>query len=447
MEQGVSMKSAPAAQTEQAPAAVASVKEKKPLRRRARVVILGAGFAGLSVARELAGRPVDVVIIDRQNHHVFQPLLYQVATAELSPGDIAWPVRTILRNAKNIRVVMGDVESVDHNNKRVFVADREFSYDHLVIATGVTHDYFGNDDWASSAGGLKTLDDATAIRHRVLFAFERAEVTVDDAEIDRLLTFVVVGAGPTGVELAGALAELARDAMRRDFRHIEPTRARVILVEAGTSVLSAFDEQLREYAREALLRLGVEVHLGEAITDCNARGVVIGDKEVASANVLWAAGVKADGPAAWLDIEGDRAGRIVVDQRLGVDGLEDVFVIGDCASVTGHDGNPVPGVAPAAKQQGRYIGKRILARIEGRDCEAFRYRDAGSLATIGRNHAVVDLGWLRLRGRLAWWLWGIAHIYFLIGTRNRLLVALQWLWVYLSSRRGVRLITGASPSQ
>jgi len=442
MVQSIPAKVALVPESETPKAVVSTLTPAKPLRRRARVVILGAGFAGLSVARELAGQQVDVVIIDRQNHHVFQPLLYQVATAELSPGDIAWPVRTVLRNAENVRVVMGEVESVDHCNRQVLVADREFPYDHLVVATGVTHDYFGNDDWASSARGLKTLDDATSIRRRVLYAFERAEVAVDDEEIDRLLTFVVVGAGPTGVELAGALAELARDAMRRDFRHIEPTRARVLLVEAGNSVLPAFEPKLRDYAHAALRRLGVEVHLGEPISDCSAQGVVIGERTVAAANILWAAGVKADGPTDWLNIEGDRAGRIQVDQHLGVEGLDNVSVIGDCASVHNADGSPVPGVAPAAKQQGSYVGKRILARIEGRDCEAFRYRDAGSLATIGRNHAVVDLGWMRLRGRLAWWLWGIAHIYFLIGTRNRLLVALQWLWAYLTSRRGVRLITG-----
>lgn len=418
--------------------------EPTPLRRRARVVILGAGFAGLSVARKLANEQVDVTIVDRQNHHLFQPLLYQVATAELSPGDIAWPIRTILRNANNVRVVMAEVQSVDTDAKVVRLDESELKFDYLVVATGVTHDYFGNNEWEETAFGLKTIDDATNIRRRILLAFERAEIAQDDDEIDRLLTFVVVGAGPTGVELAGALAELTRAAMRRDFRHIEPSRTRILLVEAGNSVLSSFDENMREYAVAALKRLGVEVLLSEAITSCSATGVVIGDQQVASANVLWAAGVKAEGPSDWLRAETDRAGRIVVDDRLGVSNIANVFVVGDCASVTGEDNLPVPGVAPAAKQQGSYIGTRILSLVNGIDSDVFRYKDVGSLATIGRNHAVVDLGWLRLRGRLAWWTWGIAHIYFLIGTRNRLLVALQWLWAYFTSSRGVRLITGAS---
>ncbi len=420
-----------------------SQRPRPAIRRRARVVILGAGFAGLSVARQLANRNVDVTIVDRQNHHLFQPLLYQVATAELSPGDIAWPVRTILRGAANVRVMMAEVVSIAHEQKTVLLTEGELQYDYLVVATGVTHDYFGNDDWSESARGLKTIDDATRIRRRVLLAFERAELAKDDAQIDRLLTFVVVGAGPTGVELAGALAELARNAMPRDFRHIETTGARVLLVEAGDSVLSSFNQEMRDYAHAALIKLGVEVHLGEAITDCTADGVVIGDKTVAAANVLWAAGVKADGPARWLGAQADRAGRIVVDRHLGLADMPDVYVIGDCACVTGADGKPVPGVAPAAKQQGSYIGQRILANMNGRESDAFVYKDVGSLATIGRNQAVVDLGWLRLRGRPAWWTWGIVHIYFLIGTRNRMLVAMQWLWAYVTSRRGVRLITGA----
>jgi NADH dehydrogenase len=407
-----------------------------------RVVIIGAGFGGLSAARALRGAPAEVLVIDRANHHLFQPLLYQVATAGLAPTQIASPIRTLLAGQANARVILGEVAGVDRANRTVRVGPREIGYDHLVIATGASHSYFGHDDWAASAPGLKTLDDALELRRRILLAFERAELEEDPAERARLLTFLVIGAGPTGVELAGAIAELARRALGRDFRAIRGAMARVVLIEAGPRVLPAFPEPLSVYARTALGRLGVEVRLGQAVTDCHDCGVELGAERIAARTILWAAGVMASPAAAWLDIPRDRAGRAVVGPDLAVPGANDIHVIGDAAMAM-QDGRPLPGVAPVAKQQGAYVGRLIAARIAGRPTPAaFRYRDAGALATVGRKAAVAAMGRLRLTGVVAWLIWSAAHIWFLIGFRNRLAVAVDWAWAYVTFERGARLITG-----
>ncbi|MGH8585854.1 MAG: NAD(P)/FAD-dependent oxidoreductase [Gammaproteobacteria bacterium] len=412
-------------------------------RQRPRVVIVGAGFAGMWAARALARAPVEITVIDRRNYHLFQPLLYQVATAALSPGDIAWPIRRMLRRQRDTRVLLGEITGVDMQRRAVSLGDQSIPYDYLILATGVRHDYFGHDDWEASAPGLKELDDATRIRRRILLAFERAECGSDPSAQRRLLTFVIVGGGPTGVELAGAIAELARRALAADFRHIDPKSARILLCEAGERVLPAFPEALSRYAGRALARLGVEVKLKSPVTDCGPWGVTVGTERVEAATVLWAAGVAASPVARWLGIEADRLGRVPVAPDLSVPGLPEVFVAGDVALVSDATGRPLPGVAPAAKQAGAYVARVIAARVAGRPAPPpFRYRDFGNLATIGRRAAVIDFGWLRIKGGIAWWIWGIAHIYFLIGMRNRLIVSLQWLWAYLTFDRGARLITG-----
>ena len=406
-------------------------------------MIVGAGFAGMWAARALARAPVEITVIDRRNYHLFQPLLYQVATAALSPGDIAWPIRRMLRRQRNTRVLLGDVTGVDVERRAVSLGELSIPYDHLILATGVRHDYFGHDDWEASAPGLKELDDATRIRRRILLAFERAECGSDPSAQRRLLTFVIVGGGPTGVELAGAIAELARRALAADFRHIDPKSARILLCEAGERVLPAFPESLSRYAGRALARLGVEVKLKSPVTDCGPLGVTVGTERVEAATVLWAAGVAASPVARWLGIEADRLGRVPVAPDLSVPGFPELFVAGDVALVSDATGRPLPGVAPAAKQAGAYVARVIAARVAGRPAPPpFRYRDFGNLATIGRRAAVIDFGWLRIKGGIAWWIWGIAHIYFLIGMRNRLIVSLQWLWAYLTFDRGARLITG-----
>jgi NADH:quinone reductase (non-electrogenic) len=408
-----------------------------------RIVIVGAGFGGLAVAQSLRHLEADITLIDRQNHHLFQPLLYQVATAGLSPADIAWPVRYLMRRQTNTRVLMGEVRGVDSVRKVVTLDAGPIAYDCLVLATGATHGYFGRDEWARHAPGLKTLDDATAIRRRLLVAFERAEMASNPEECARLLTFVIVGGGPTGVELAGAVAELARRALARDFRAIDPRRTRVILVEAGPRLLANFPEALSQYTARALERLGVEVRLGRAVTHCDADGVRIGDETIRAGTVVWAAGVAASPPARWLGVDADRAGRVPVTAELRAPGLEDVWVIGDAALAKNPDGAALPGIAPVAKQQGRHVARAIAARIAGRDPPpSFVYRDRGLLATIGRKAAVIAWGRLRLRGWMAWWIWGAAHVYFLVSLRNRLIVVTQWLWSYVFFERGARLITG-----
>jgi NADH dehydrogenase len=416
-------------------------------KRNPRVVIVGAGFGGLSLAKGLAGAPYDVTLIDRHNYHLFQPLLYQVATAVLSPADIAAPVRAILRGQKNVTVVLAEVSGVDIGARQVIAEGRRIPYDILVLATGAQHAYFGHDDWADFAPGLKTIDDATYLRRRILIAFERAEAETDAAERKRLLNFVVVGGGPTGVEMAGAIAELAKRALAADFRNIDPRSARVILVEGGPRLLPAIDPSLSEKALLSLERLGVEVRLDAMVTACSAEDVAIGDERIETRTIMWAAGVKASPAAEWLSVPADRVGRVKVLLDLSVPGNPEVFALGDTAIMLNESGEPLPGVAPVAKQQGDYLAKLLIARARGDALPAFRYRDFGSLATIGRKHAVADFGKIHLSGFVAWLLWSVTHIYFLIGFRRRAIVALHWAWSYITFQRGTRLITGLTGSR
>jgi NADH dehydrogenase len=411
---------------------------------RPNVVILGAGFGGLFAAKALARAPVNVTLVDRHNYHLFQPLLYQVAVAGLPPSDIAWPIRSILRKQQNATVLMDEVTGIDSDRRRVLLGQATIEYDYLIVATGAKHSYFGHEQWQTLAPGLKSIDDATRIRRRILTAFERAEMTRDPAERERLLRFVIVGAGPTGVELAGTIAELAHRTLAKDFRDIDPRQARVMLVEAGDRILPALHPSLSQYAARALQRLGVEVCLGDSVAECDELGVAIGERRVASATVIWAAGVAASPVARWLDIPPQRAGKVAVAPDLSVPKISNVFVIGDAAWLVDKTGQPVPGVAPAAKQQGRYVARLIALQVAGRPAPApFRYRHAGNLATIGRQAAVIEFPFLRLKGWLAWWIWGIAHIYFLVGVPSALVVSLRWLWEYLTYGRGARLITGS----
>jgi NADH:ubiquinone reductase (H+-translocating) len=410
---------------------------------RSQVVIVGAGFGGLFAAQALADTPVDVTVIDRHNYHLFQPLLYQVATAGLSPADIAWPVRSILRRQANATVLLGEVTGVDTQTRDVLVGGRRVRYDWLVLATGARHAYFGHDDWEGVAPGLKRIEDATDIRARVLLAFERAEAEPDPAKRRGLLSFIVVGGGPTGVELAGALAELARRALARDFRRIDPRGARIVLLEAGPRILPTFPETLSAVAQRSLEKLGVEVRTGKAVTACDETGVNVGENRIAARTILWAAGVAASPAAAWIGAEADRAGRIKVNPDLSVPWHQRIFAVGDTALAV-QDGKPVPGVAPAAKQQGHYVANVIAAAVRGQPAPPpFRYRDYGNLATIGRKFAVIDFGWIRLSGFIAWVLWCVAHVYYLIGVRNRLIVSINWLWAYFTFQRGARLITAS----
>ena len=411
-----------------------------------RVVIIGAGFGGLSAAKGLARAPFDVTVVDRHNYHLFQPLLYQVATAGLSPGDIAGPIRGVLRRQENANVILAKVSGIDLATREVVAEGRRIPFDDLIIATGAEHAYFGN-DWASFAPGLKTIDDATYLRRRILLAFERAETEPDAAERRRLLNFVVVGGGPTGVEMAGAIAELAKRALASDFRSIDPRSARIILLEAGPRLLPSFDPALSETARRSLDQLGVEIRLDSGVTDCDSMSVSIGRERIETRTIIWAAGVQASPAAEWLGVESDRAGRVKVQADLSVPGHPNIFVIGDAARALGTDGQPLPGVAPVAKQQGQYVARLLTARAQGKTLPPFRYRDFGSLATIGRKRAVAQLGIFKISGFVAWLLWSVAHIYFLIGFRNRLAVALHWLWNYVTFQRGTRLITGISGSR
>ena len=414
---------------------------------RPHVLVLGGGFGGLWATRALASAPVRVTLVDRTNHHLFQPLLYQVATAGLSAPDIAAPLRHILRRQANVTVRLDEALAIDVGARRVDLAGGTLAYDTLVVATGATHAYFGHDDWAVHAPGLKTLDDALAIRARVLSAFEAAEREDDPAARAKWLEFVVIGGGPTGVELAGTLAEIARHTLPREFRRADPRSARVHLVEAGPRVLAAMPESLSEKTRAQLQRLGVEVHTGVPVTAIDAEGVRVGDRRLDSRTVLWAAGVAASPLGAGLGVATDRAGRVPVAPDLSLPGHPDVFVVGDLASVLRDDGRPVPGIAPAAKQMGAHVAGAIRARLAGRTPAPFRYRDYGNLATIGRMAAVVDFGKLRLSGVLAWWFWLVAHLFFLIGFRNRLLVLINWGWSYWTYQRHARIVLGGrSPS-
>jgi NADH dehydrogenase len=410
-----------------------------------RVVIVGAGFGGLETTYRLAGAPVTITLVDRRNHHLFQPLLYQVATASLATSEIAWPIRYLLRGRHEVTTLFATVAGVDANAKRVLLDDGDtLPYDTLVLATGARHAYFGHDEWEPFAPGLKTLEDATTLRRRILVAFERAERESDPARRAALLTFVIVGAGPTGVELAGTIAELAQDTLPPDFRNIDTHKARVVLIEAGSRVLAGFADDLSAYAQRSLQGIGVEVVLGQAVTECNADGVVYGGQTLQAKTLIWAAGVRASPAAEWLGAAADRAGRVMVEPDLTVADHPDIFAIGDTVSINGADGKPVPGIAPAAKQQGRYVAQTIKARLRGETLGPFRYMHAGSLAQIGKRKAVIELGRFKLSGALAWWIWGIAHIYFLIGLRNRLSVAISWLWIHARDQRAARLITQGS---
>ncbi|QCO19368.1 DoxX family membrane protein (plasmid) [Azospirillum brasilense] len=408
------------------------------------VVVVGGGFGGLAAVRGLAQAACRVTLIDQRNHHLFQPLLYQVATASLSPADIATPIRSLLRDQANARVLLGRVVGVDTDARAVRLEDgRAVPYDHLVLATGARHGYFGREEWEPVAPGLKKVEDATEIRRRLLLAFEEAENSDAPDERRAFLTFVVVGGGPTGVELAGAIAELARHGLEGEFRAIDPAEARVLLVQSAPRLLPTFPESLSAEAAASLEALGVTVLTGSAVEVVEEGGVTVSGTRIAARTVFWAAGVVASPAARWLGVAGDRAGRVPVGPDLSVPGLPEVFALGDTALSHGWDGQPVPGLAPAAKQGGAHVARVIRARLEGRPAPApFRYRHAGSLATIGRKAAVADFGRVRLTGAAAWWLWGMVHILFLSGMRNRLGVAVEWFWAYLTLRQGTRLITG-----
>lgn len=411
---------------------------------RPHVVILGGGFGGLAAARQLDDPSLRVTLVDRRNHHLFQPLLYQVATAGLSAPSIAAPLRQILRKQGNATVLLDEVLDIDLSKRQVQLAHGMLDYDFLIVATGATHAYFGHDGWAQHAPGLKTLDDAFTIRRRVLLAFEHAEREDDPARRQEWLNFVVVGGGATGVELAGTLAEIARHTLPREFRRSDPRHANVLLVEAGPRLLPAFATDLSEKAQRQLEKLGVQVRTGTAVTAIDDKGVILGDQPLAARTVLWAAGVAASPLGQKLHVPLDRAGRVQVSPGLNLPDHPEVFVVGDLASVSQPDGKPVPGVAPAAKQMGRYAALCILARLRGeKSAQPFRYRDDGSLATIGRMAAVAQFGRLKFSGLFAWWVWLVAHVYFLIGFRNRLVVLLDWAWSYWTYQRHARIVIGS----
>ena len=407
-----------------------------------KVVIVGAGFGGIEAARALAKSAADVTIVDRQNHHCFQPLLYQVATAALSPADVAWPIRHIFRRQANATVLMAEVRGIDTAKRIVHADATDIPYDQLVLATGATHSYFGHDEWAEAAPGLKRIEDATRIRRRILLAFERAELAHDEAERQRLLTFVIVGAGATGVEMAGAIAEVARQTLAMDFRRIDPRAARILLIEAGPRVMPTLPEKLSEYVRTTLAIKGVEVMTRTRVVNCDARGVDLEHGRIDASTIIWVAGVVASSAARWLAADHDRAGRVTVGPDLSVPGHPEIFVIGDTAAAAAPDGGAVPGIAPAAKQMGRYVGRLLAARLAGAAAPPpFHYRHQGDLAAIGRGAAVVKLGRMQLTGLLGWLFWGLVHIYFLVEVRDRFIVAFQWFWDYVTYQRGARLIT------
>ena len=412
----------------------------------AHVIIIGGGFGGLYAAFRFRREPVDVTIVDRRNHHLFQPLLYQVAMAALSPGDIASPIRWILRKQRNVEVLLGEVERIDPLRRVIHLSDgAELSYDYLIVAAGATHAYFGHDDWRPDAPGLKTLEDALEIRKRVLLAFERAERESDPGRRAALLTFVIVGGGPTGVEMAGALAEIARQSLAKDFRHFDPGSAKIVLIEGGPAVLANFPEKLREAARRDLQRLGVDVRTGETVTRIARGGVETSRERIAAETILWAAGVAASPLGASLGAPLDRAGRVLVQPDLTIPGHPNVFVIGDLASLAGPSGKPLPGVAQVAMQMGAHAAANILRAIEGQPMRAFQYHNYGDMATIGRAAAVADLPWIQLKGLLGWLAWLFVHLIKLIGFRNRIVVMVQWMWAYFSYQRAIRLITGDRP--
>jgi NADH dehydrogenase len=405
------------------------------------VVIVGGGFGGLLAARALRHAPVQVTLIDRNNYHLFQPLLYQVATAGLSPADIAAPIRNILNRERNVEVRMAEVTGVDTKGRRVLIGDQSLPYDYLVLATGARYNYFGHPEWEEAAPGLKSIPDATSIREKILLAFEAAEAETDPQKCQALMTFILVGAGPTGVEMAGAISELAHRALARDFHHVDPKSARILLIEAGPRILAAFPEKLAEDARQELVRMGVEVKTGTPVQKVDADGVVVGGQHIASHTVIWTAGVVASPAGKWLGAETDRTGRVKVSADLSVPGHPDIFVIGDTALAL-QDGKPLPGLAPVAMQQGRYVASVLRSRATGAAAPPpFHYHDKGTMATVGRAFAIVDAGRVKFSGFLAWIMWMTVHIFYLIGFRNRLMVMLQWAWAYFTFQRGARLIT------
>ena len=405
------------------------------------VVIIGAGFGGLEAAKKLACKDVRVTVIDRTNYHLFQPLLYQVATAALSPADIAAPIRAILSKCRNVEVILAEVESVDVDAKKVKTVDLQIDYDYLILATGARHSYFGHGEWEKLAPGLKSLEDAVELRRRILMAFEYAEKINDEKARSAAMNFVIIGGGPTGVELAGAIAEISRHTLARDFRHINPSEARVILIEGDSRLLAAYPPDLSESARKQLTDLGVEVRTNTRATNLTEAGVQIGDEFIPCRVKIWAAGNNASFVGKTLGVPADRAGRVIVNEDLTVPGHPEVQVIGDLANFTHQTGEPLPGISPVAMQQGRHAARNVLAMIKGRKAKRFRYWDKGTMTTIGRNKAVADLRFLHLSGRLAWLAWLFVHILFLVGFRNRLLVFIQWAWAYFTFDKGARLIT------
>lgn len=410
------------------------------------VVIVGAGFGGLQAARALGKAPLRVTVIDRQNHHLFQPLLYWVATAGLSPADITSPIRWVLKRQQNTEVVLAEVTGVDVENRRVLIGEHSIQYDYLVLATGAHDNYFGHPEWERNAPGLKSITDATSIRRRILLSFETAEAEAAEGENDpekirKLLTFALVGAGPTGVELAGAIAELAHKALVSDFRHIDTRQSRIVLVEAAPRILAAFPESLARKTERKLKRIGVEVSTGKAVTQVDESGVTLDGEHIPAHTVIWSAGVSASPAGKWLGVDVDRAGRVKVAADLSVPHHPEIFVIGDTASVI-QDGKPLPGVAPVAMQAGRYVASVIKRRTEGKQLPPpFHFRNKGNLATVGRSYAIVEMGKLRIAGLLAWAIWLVVHIYYLIGFRNRVVALFQWAWTYFTYSRGARLIT------
>ncbi len=411
-----------------------------------RVVIIGAGFGGLQAARALGKAPMHVTVIDRQNHHLFQPLLYWVATAGLSPADITSPIRGVLKRQQNTEVILAEVTGVDVENRRVLIGEHSVPYDYLVLATGAHDNYFGHPEWERNAPGLKSITDATSIRRRILLSFETAEAEAAEGENDprkigELLTFVLVGAGPTGVEMAGAIAELAHKALVSDFRHIDTRQSRIVLVEAAPRILATFPESLARKTERKLTRMGVEVLTGKAVTQVDERGVTLDGEHIPAHTVIWSAGVSASPAGKWLGADVDRAGRVKVAADLSVPDHPEIFVIGDTASAM-QDGKPLPGVAPVAMQAGRYVASVIKRRTEGKQpLLPFHFRNKGNLATVGRSYAIVEMGKLRMAGLIAWAIWLIVHIYYLIGFRNRIVALFQWAWTYFTYSRGARLIT------
>ncbi len=416
--------------------------------RKPKVVVVGSGFGGLAAIKELKGADADIALIDRRNHHLFQPLLYQVATTSLGPSEIAWPIRQLVHKRREITTLLASVEGVDTAANVVRLeGGATVPFDYLILATGAQHAYFGHDDWEPYAPGLKTLEDATAMRRRLLLAFEKAETETAAERRQALLTFVIIGAGPTGVELAGAVIELARITLRDDFRNIRPEDARVVLVEAGPRVLANFKPEMSAYAEKALKELGVELMLNTPVTNVHADGVDYPGGSLKAETIIWAAGVLASPAARWLGVESDRAGRVKVNPDLSVPGYPNIFTVGDTMTLAMPDGKPVPGIGDGAKQGGRHAARVIKARLRGDTTELpFQYHHLGDIATIGRSRALIDFGWIKLTGWIGWWTWGLAHIYFLIGLKNRIFIALNWLWIYLTGYRSARLITQDTPT-